>query len=106
MNRRPLLFAAFALAATLAPAAAGLPAQSQGNQPVQPQQPAAQAPAPQASKPHNDEGTRLFKQNCSRCHTAPEGFSPRISGTILRHMRVRAGLSQHDEQALLRFFNP
>jgi cytochrome c5 len=53
-----------------------------------------------------DEGQRIFQQNCSRCHASPEGFSPRISGTILRHMRVRASLSQHDEEALLRFFNP
>ena len=55
---------------------------------------------------HENEGERIFKQNCSRCHTAPEGFSPNISGTIVRHMRVRASLSQHDAQELLRFFNP
>jgi mono/diheme cytochrome c family protein len=58
-----------------------------------------------AVKLHND-GERIFAQNCARCHTAPDGFSPRISGTIVRHMRVRASLSQHDEQELLRFFNP
>lgn len=52
------------------------------------------------------EGERIFAQNCSRCHTAPEGFSPHISGTIVRHMRVRAQLSEHDEQELLRFLNP
>jgi cytochrome c5 len=55
---------------------------------------------------HQDEGQRIFEQNCSRCHTAPDGFSPRISGTVIRHMRVRASLSQHDEQELLRFLNP
>jgi cytochrome c5 len=55
---------------------------------------------------HPDDGQRVFEQNCSRCHTAPDGFSPRISGTVLRHMRVRASLSQHDEQELLRFMNP
>jgi cytochrome c5 len=55
---------------------------------------------------HTDEGQRVFDQNCSRCHTAPEGFSSRISGTVVRHMRVRASLSQHDEQELLRFLNP
>ena len=55
--------------------------------------------------PQND-GERVFQQNCSRCHTAPDGFSPRISGTIVRHMRVRASLSQQDEEELLRFFNP
>jgi len=62
-----------------------------------------------AAKPaahEQSEGERVFQQNCSRCHAAPEGFSPRISGTIARHMRVRASLSQHDEQALLRFLNP
>jgi cytochrome c5 len=53
-----------------------------------------------------DEGEKLFQQHCSRCHNAPDGFSPRISGTVLRHMRVRASLSQHEEEVLLRFFNP
>ena len=53
-----------------------------------------------------EEGERVFTQNCSRCHNAPEGFSPRISGTIARHMRVRANLSREDEQALRRFLNP
>jgi hypothetical protein len=52
------------------------------------------------------EGDRIFKQNCSRCHEAPDGFSSHISGTVLRHMRVRAALSPHDEQELLRFLNP
>ena len=62
-----------------------------------------------ATNPNNhkqSEGERVFAQNCARCHTPPDGFSPRISGTIVRHMRVRASLSEHDEQELLRFFNP
>ena len=62
--------------------------------------------AAQAPQQHPEEGTRIFQQNCSRCHNTPEGFSPRISGTIVRHMRVRASLSKHDEEVLLRFFNP
>ena len=53
-----------------------------------------------------DEGQRVFAQHCSRCHNAPEGFSPRIAGTITRHMRVRANLSAEEERAVLRFFNP
>jgi cytochrome c5 len=53
-----------------------------------------------------DDGEHVFQQQCSRCHNTPEGFSPRISGTIVRHMRVRASLSQSDEQKLLRFLNP
>jgi cytochrome c5 len=65
-----------------------------------------QTPAASAPKPRESEGQLIFQQNCARCHTAPEGFSPRISGTVVRHMRVRASLSQHDEQELLRFLNP
>jgi cytochrome c5 len=59
----------------------------------------------QVSQPQT-EGERVFQQNCSRCHTAPEGFPASISGTIVRHMRVRASLSQQDEEQLLHFLNP
>lgn len=52
------------------------------------------------------DGDQVFRQNCARCHTVPESFSPRITGTVIRHMRVRAGLSAEDEKALLRFLNP
>jgi cytochrome c5 len=52
------------------------------------------------------DGQKVFEQNCSRCHNAPQGFSPNISGTVVRHMRVRAGLSKEDAQAVLRFLNP
>jgi cytochrome c5 len=75
-------------------------------------QPASEPPAktqvaPTKPTPHaQDEGDIVFQQHCSRCHTAPDGFSPRISGTVLRHMRVRASLSEQDEQQLLRFLNP
>jgi cytochrome c5 len=63
--------------------------------------------AAHGSQQHQEEeGTRVFQQNCSRCHNTPESFSPRISGTVVRHMRVRASLSKHDEEVLLRFLNP
>jgi cytochrome c5 len=73
-----------------------------------------QRPSTQANKnhtsshiaQHEDEGTRIFRQNCSRCHNTPEGFSPRISETVLRHMSVRASLSMRDKTELLRFLNP
>ena len=60
----------------------------------------------QAPPQQEDDGERIFQQNCTRCHNTPEGFSPRISGTIVRHMRVRASLSKHAEEELLHFFNP
>ena len=53
-----------------------------------------------------ERGQKVFDQNCARCHDAPQGFSPSISGTIVKHMRVRAGLSDEDAKALLKFFNP
>jgi cytochrome c5 len=52
------------------------------------------------------DGERAFRQNCSRCHQAPGSFPPQISGTIVRHMRVRASLSRDDERAILKFLNP
>lgn len=68
--------------------------------------PAAATHGAAQTAPLSDTGDRIFQQHCSRCHNTPEGFSPRISGTIVRHMRVRASLSQHEEEELLRFFNP
>lgn len=63
--------------------------------------------APKATHTINsDRGQQVFKQNCSRCHNPPQGFSPSISGTIARHMRIRANLSDADYKALLRFLNP
>lgn len=57
-------------------------------------------------QPTAERGQKVFEQNCSRCHNAPEGFAPNISGTIATHMRVRASLSDGDYKALLRYLNP
>jgi len=65
----------------------------------------AQKQQAQKRPPIND-GERVFTQNCSRCHNPPDGFSPRIAGSVVRHMRVRANLSEKEAQAVLRFFNP
>jgi cytochrome c5 len=62
----------------------------------------AQPMAPAAPDP----GEQKFQANCSRCHTAPEQISPRIAGTVLRHMRVRASLSAEDERDILRYLAP
>jgi len=63
-------------------------------------------PPKHVAQQHEDEGSRIFRQNCSRCHNTPDGFSPRISETVLRHMTVRASLSMRDKAELLRFLNP
>ena len=64
----------------------------------------AKVKAVHATQPR--DGQQVFEQNCERCHNAPQSFSPSISGTVVKHMRVRANLSKEDEQALLRFLNP
>ena len=54
----------------------------------------------------SDEGELKFKQNCSRCHNAPQDLSRRISGTVMLHMRARASLSAADERAILHYLAP
>lgn len=71
-----------------------------------PQQAQSQSKQRKMQPGATDRGQEVFKQNCSRCHQEPEGFSPSISGTIAKHMRVRAGLSDDDYKALEKFLNP
>ncbi len=106
MNRKHLLQYTTAVA-LLSLSLAGA-AQTPQSKPAQKDQQATkqQSTTAQTNTQKQSEGQKIFTQNCARCHTPPDGFSPRISGTIVRHMRVRANLSAHDEQELLRFFNP
>jgi mono/diheme cytochrome c family protein len=62
--------------------------------------PAKEQPATQS------EGERLFEVNCQRCHRPPDQLSPKITGSVLRHMRVRAMLTKEDEQAILKYLAP
>jgi cytochrome c5 len=84
-----------------------MPALSQaGNSNTAPVSGGQDQKTPAVHVPQQRDGQKVFEQNCSRCHNAPQGFSPSISGTVVRHMRVRAGLSKEDAQAVLRFLNP
>jgi cytochrome c5 len=58
------------------------------------------------ARPPVDEGERVFTTHCRRCHTPPMSLPPRITGTIIMHMRERARLSRGDEQLLLRYLAP
>jgi hypothetical protein len=44
-----------------------------------------------------------YKNNCMRCHTSTPQYSPRMTKTIVEHMRVRANLTQEEAQAILRY---
>jgi cytochrome c5 len=71
-----------------------------------PEQPKPEKTGPQVTAAGSSRGQQVFKQNCYRCHQEPEGFSQSISGAIAKHMRVRAGLSEEDYKALMKFLNP
>jgi len=49
------------------------------------------------------EGEKRFRSNCSRCHAAPPRFAPRMMSTIVRHMRVRATITDEDMRLILRY---
>ena len=103
LSRHPIrIVLALSLASATLPAFSARIERMHGSSPAAPQTSTA------AQKPASPEGAGAikFKQNCSRCHETPQGFSSKISGTILRHMRVRASLSAQDEREILRFLNP
>lgn len=46
-------------------------------------------------------GEQRFHANCGRCHAAPQKFPPRMMKTVLRHMRVRATITDEDMRLVL-----
>jgi cytochrome c5 len=102
MNLRAIIFTSIISASVAFPGLSqtGKPASSATAKEQKPTSPAL------ADSPSVHDGQKVFEQNCGRCHNAPQGFAPSISGAVSRHMRVRANLSQADYEALLRFLNP
>jgi cytochrome c5 len=49
------------------------------------------------------EGEKRFRANCGRCHMAPHKFPPRVIATAIRHMRVRATLTDEDMRFILHY---
>jgi mono/diheme cytochrome c family protein len=47
------------------------------------------------------QGEQRFRANCGRCHAAPQKFPPRMMKTVLRHMRVRATITDDDMRLVL-----
>lgn len=65
------------------------------------------APAASASSSQDEnlhlEGEKRFRSNCGRCHAAPPKFPSRMMATIVRHMRVRANITNEDMRLILRY---
>ena len=47
------------------------------------------------------QGEQRFQANCGRCHAAPHKFPPRVMATVIRHMRVRATITDEDMRLIL-----
>jgi mono/diheme cytochrome c family protein len=49
------------------------------------------------------EGEKRFRTNCGRCHQSPHKYPPRVMATAIRHMRVRAMITDEDMRLILRY---
>ena len=49
------------------------------------------------------EGEKRFRTNCGRCHMEPQKCPPRAMATVVRHMRVRAMLTEEDMKLILNY---
>ncbi len=47
------------------------------------------------------QGEQRYRANCGRCHATPQKFPPRMMATVLRHMRVRATITDEDMKLVL-----
>jgi mono/diheme cytochrome c family protein len=61
------------------------------------------AVAPEQTDSMRLEGERRFRANCGRCHMAPHKYSARVMATSVRHMRVRATITDEDMRYILYF---
>jgi mono/diheme cytochrome c family protein len=51
------------------------------------------------------QGEQRYRANCGRCHAAPRKFPPRMMATVLRHMRVRATITDEDMRLVLLYMS-
>lgn len=64
--------------------------------PAEPVSRNASQPAQQPNPQWMIEGEKRYRTNCGRCHQPPQKFPPRVMAMAIRHMRVRAMLTQDD----------
>ena len=117
MRRNWIWFCCLAIAALLVRSAI---ARGQAKSERSSSTPSAAAPAtsaethdtalPQAGRDNSSEertarveGEKRFRTNCGRCHQPPHKFPPRVMATAIRHMRVRALITDEDMRLILRY---
>lgn len=96
------ILAAFLVASALS---LGLMAKAGSGKDTAKDSPAPTVSAEQSAQNENMhlEGEKRFRSNCGRCHAAPPKFPPRMMATIVRHMRVRATITDQDMRLILRY---
>lgn len=70
--------------------------------------PAANAATHARSKPAAKKGLtpdQAYKANCTRCHAELPTMDARRTATIVRHMRVRANLTEAEARAIFEYLN-
>jgi hypothetical protein len=66
------------------------------------------AAKPTTTKPAAKKGLtpdQAYKANCTRCHAELPTMDVRRTKTIVRHMRVRANLTEREAQAIFEYLN-
>lgn len=58
---------------------------------------------PKSEQSGRAEGEQRFRENCGRCHQPPHKFPPRVMAAAIRHMRVRAMLTDEDMRLILKY---
>ena len=96
--RRWYFFVPLLIGAALSLSAGSSQAQSPSKAPT-----IAAASGQQSDADLRIEGERRFRTNCGRCHLSPHKFPPRMMATIVRHMRVRATITDEDMRLILRY---
>jgi mono/diheme cytochrome c family protein len=86
-------------------AAATVPSQGATTAPATTHKSAIAKATPDATEERTQrlEGEKRFRTNCGRCHQAPHKFPPRVMATAIRHMRVRAMITDEDMRLILRY---
>jgi hypothetical protein len=93
--RRAIVILLVALFACVPPCSSGAPSA-----------PAGSTPKPSISRSSEDlalEGEKRFRTNCGRCHQAPHKYPPAVMATAIRHMRVRATITDEDMRLILNY---
>ncbi len=89
------------LVALLAVAGMSFAASRTDSSNLTPTPPTATARSAEQEQQWTIEGEKRYRANCGRCHQPPHKFPPRAMAMAIRHMRVRAMLTDDDMKYLL-----